>query len=276
MFNSNMACVSYLKYQFNLFLLATSFFTRLPVTEYCHYSPSKMRRASQFFPLVGWLIAGILVLEFSILQPLLGLLPSLCLLLISSILLTGALHEDGLADICDGIWGGYSLERKLAIMKDSRIGTYGTCGLVLALLTKFVLWWQLAQQASLILALVLAYPLSRALAISLVQDMKYVSNQIPCADKHKGSKSEPLAKPMTTQSLIFVLVTGASACLLLPLSTIFYLFIGCISFRYLLKYWLNKHIKGYTGDALGTAQQLQELLIYFILIANLPINVGQL
>lgn len=270
-------CKHYGKYQLNLFLLAASFFTRLPVTRYTQYSPSKMCRASQYFPLVGWLIACILVIEFYLLQPLLGLLPSLCLLLISSILLTGALHEDGLADICDGIWGGYNRERKLTIMKDSRIGTYGTCALVLALLTKFVLWWQLAEQQQLILALCIAYPLSRAMAISLVQDMAYVSNQIPDSNhaKHKftGSKSEPLAKAMSDKTLFFVLATGAAATLVLPLSTIFYLALSCVTLRYALKYWLNKHIDGYTGDALGCAQQLQELLIYSVLIANL-VNTG--
>ncbi len=230
------------------------------------YSPSKMRRSGQYFPLVGWLLALILSLFFSLLLPVIGLLPSICLLMVLSILLTGALHEDGLADTSDGIWGGHTTERKLEIMKDSRIGTYGTCALVLVLLTKFVLLWELAKHQQLLLALFVAYPLSRAAAISLVQDMSYVSNRLPTS----GSKSEPLAKPFKSKTLLFVLASGSLATLALPLMTIIYLVLACSLLRFWLKHWLNKHIAGYTGDSLGAAQQLQELLIYLILLANLP------
>lgn len=255
---------TWLKYHLNLFLLALSFFSRLPMAKNIQYSPSKMRRASRYFPLVGWLLAAILAVVYSITVPLIGTAPSICLLIILSLLMTGALHEDGLADTCDGVWGGHTKERKLAIMKDSRIGTYGTCALVMALLTKFVLLSALAEQNMLILSLFIAYPLSRAMAISLVQDMQYVSNQIPSS----GSKSEPLAKPLRTPTLLFVLISGAAACVFLPFSTAIYLLLACLLFRYWLRFWLIKHIDGYTGDGLGTAQQLQELLIYLILLSN--------
>ncbi len=253
------------QYQANLFLLAVSFFSRLPVTSYVIYTPSKMRRASQYFPLVGGLLALILVCCYQIFMMLFGILPAIILVMIASMLLTGALHEDGLADVCDGVWGGYSRERKLSIMKDSRIGTYGTCALVLMFLLKASVWWELANQEQLILGLFVAYPLSRALAISLVQDMAYVSNHVPSS----GSKSEPLAKPMPAARLAFVIGSGAIAVFWLPISTVFSLLVGCLLFRFALKHWLNKHLGGYTGDALGTAQQLQELLIYLIILANL-------
>ncbi|MEP2653746.1 MAG: adenosylcobinamide-GDP ribazoletransferase [Paraglaciecola sp.] len=254
----------WLKYQLNLFLLALSFFSRLPMAKNLKYSPSKMRRSSRYFPMVGWLLASLLILLYHLVLPLLGTAPSLCLIIIVSLLLTGALHEDGLADTCDGIWGGHSTERKLAIMKDSRIGTYGTCALVMALLSKFILLSALAGQQFLITSLLVAYPLSRAMAITHVQDMQYVSNNIPTS----GSKSEPLAKAFSAKELVFVLVTGALACLFLPFITSFYLLLGCIALRYWLKLWFEKHIQGYTGDTLGTAQQLQELLIYTVILAS--------
>ncbi|MDU0355963.1 adenosylcobinamide-GDP ribazoletransferase [Paraglaciecola aquimarina] len=256
----------YFYYQWNLMLLATSFFTRLPMATNIQYSPSKMKRASQYFAVVGWLLACILVGFYAILLPIIGLLPSLCVLLILSILLTGALHEDGLADTCDGFWGGHSAQQKLAIMKDSRIGTYGTCALVLVLLTKFVVWWQLAQQQQLVLALCIAYPFSRAMAISHVQDMDYVSHSKPGATSR--SKSEPVAKPFNSKQLSFVFFSGVAAALTLPLSTLIYLIVACTALRYLFKALLNRHIQGYTGDSLGAAQQLQELLIYLVLLAN--------
>jgi adenosylcobinamide-GDP ribazoletransferase len=233
------------------------------------YSPSKMRRASRYFPLVGWLLATILVAVYGVAKPLIGSSPALCLLLILSLLMTGALHEDGLADTFDGFFGGDTKARKLAIMKDSRIGTYGTCALVLALLSKFILLSALAEQGLLVVSLLLAYPLSRAMAITLVQDMCYVSNHV----QGNISKSDALAAPFRPKVLSLVVITGAAACVLLPLLTVIYLLVGCLTLRYWLRFWITKHINGYTGDCLGTAQQLQELLIYLIILSNIKVTV---
>lgn len=256
---------TWLKYQLNLFLLALSFFSRLPMAKNIQYSPNKMRRATRYFPLVGWVLAAVLAVIYSITAPVIGTTPSLCLLIILSILLTGALHEDGLADTFDGFFGGYTKERKLSIMKDSRIGTYGTCALVMALLSKFVLLNALAEKQMFLVSLFIAYPLSRAMAISLVQDMPYLSNQVP----NSGSKSATLTKPFSAKDLSFVVLTGAAACVFLPLLTAIYLLVGCLTLRYWLRFWMTKHISGYTGDCLGTAQQLQEFLIYLIILSNI-------
>jgi adenosylcobinamide-GDP ribazoletransferase len=263
------------KCQLNLFLLALSFFSRLPMCKNVKYSPSRMRSASCYFPLVGWLLATILIAIYMMVQPLVGISPALCLLIILSLLMTGALHEDGLADTFDGFFGGQTKERKLAIMKDSCIGTYGICALVMAILSKLVLLSALAEQGVLAVSLLVAYPLSRAMAISLVQDMLYVSNHIPNSGSNSGSKngskSADLAKPFSPKTLLFVLITGAAACVLLPLLTAVYMLVGCLLLRYWLRFWMSKHINGYTGDCLGTAQQLQELLIYFIILSNMQV-----
>tara|TARA_R110000751_G_scaffold3930_3_gene18390 strand:- start:32770 stop:33489 length:720 start_codon:yes stop_codon:yes gene_type:complete len=232
------------------------------------YSPSKMRRASRYFPLVGWLLAICLVAVYWVTAPLVGVSVAICLLIIVSLLMTGALHEDGLADTFDGFFGGITSERKLAIMKDSRIGTYGTCALVMALLSKFVLLSALAEQGLIVVSLLLAYPLSRAMALSLVQDMPYLANQVA----NSASKSEPLARPFSLKVLLFVLFSGAMASILLPFWTVAYVVIAALVLRYWLRFWMTKHINGYTGDCLGTAQQLHELLIYFIILSNSQIT----
>lgn len=255
---------TWLKYQLNLFYLALSFFSRLPMPKNVQYSPNKMHRASRYFPLVGWLLAAILAVVYSVTAPIIGTAISLCLLIILGLLMTGALHEDGLADTFDGFFGGHTPERKLAIMKDSSIGTYGMCALVMALLSKFVLLSALAEQNMLIIGLFIAYPLSRAMAISLVQDMRYVCNPTLSSP----SKSDFLSKPFRPSVLSFVLITGAAACILLPLLTVIYVLVGCIILRVWLRYWMKKHINGYTGDCLGAAQQLQELLVYLIILCN--------
>ena len=259
----------WLKYQLNLFCLALSFFSRLPMSKNIEYSPSKMRRASRYFPLVGWLLASLLIAVYWVIAPLVGISAAVCLLIILSLLMTGALHEDGLADTFDGFFGGFTTDRKLAIMKDSRIGTYGTCALVMALISKFVLLSALAEQGLIEVSLLLAYPLSRAMAISLVQDMPYLANQVPSS----GSKSEPVAKPFSPKVLMFVLLTGAMACLLLPFWTAVYVLISGLILRVWLRFWMTKHINGYTGDCLGTAQQLQELIIYLVILSNSQITI---
>ena len=95
-----------------------------------NYSPQKLHQAGQHFALIGWLLAALLGGVYLVIAPYIGTITSICLLVMLSLLLTGAMHEDGLADTCDGFWGGHTLARKLSIMKDSQIGTYGTCALI--------------------------------------------------------------------------------------------------------------------------------------------------
>ena len=249
----------------NLFLLALGFFSRLPMGSSVQYSPENMHQATRYFPMIGWLLAAILICLFQLLNSLLPVSVVVMLLLVASVLLTGALHEDGLADTCDGFWGGMTPERKIDIMKDSRIGTYGACGLLLALGLKYQLLLALAEHDVLILALCIAYPLSRALALSHVQDLPYVSDK----GTVKKNKSDPLARPVSQLHLVVVLVSGAAGMLLLPFTTMILLAVTCAVWRALLKHWMQRHIGGFTGDVLGAAQQLQELMIYLVLVASI-------
>lgn len=247
-------------HQINQLLLAISFLTRLPVPSDLYYRADVMHSALRYFPIVGWLLAGILVLFWLLVSPLLGTLPALCLMLAVSLLLTGALHEDGLADCFDGFYGGFDVERKLTIMKDSRLGTYGSAALLMALLTKLSLLWSLSYQPDLLIgALLLAYPLSRALAVSHAQDLSYVSDP-------GNSKSDPLARPLSASMLIQILLFGALGLVYLPWMAILVVLPVALLLRWLLKCWMYKHIRGFTGDSLGAAQQVQELGVYAALL----------
>ena len=122
------------------YLLALQFFTRVPVTgrlaDWVGYSPEMLRRSAAHFPGVGWLVGGLAALVYAGLAMLLpdgGYTPLLLAVLstVFTVRLTGAFHEDGLADVADGLGGSYDKERALDIMKDSRIGAYGAIGLVL-------------------------------------------------------------------------------------------------------------------------------------------------
>lgn len=245
-----------MKNQFNLFFLALGFFSRIPMPGWVEYSTEKLNRSSRYFTLIGWLLGGLVALMFWLTDWLFSTAISLWLTMAFSLLLTGAFHEDGLADTADGFGGGFARDKKLSIMKDSRIGTYGAAALVMALLGKYLL---LIESSNIILTIVIAYPLSRMLAASLIFDMLYVADT-------DSSKSKPLANNQSTTDLLILLLTGLPIFLLVPWQTVTTLILALILIRYALKYYFNKQIGGYTGDCLGAAQQISELGIYALLL----------
>ncbi len=257
------------KEQLNLFYLALSFFTRLPVPKNMHYSESLLNQANRYFSLVGLVIGVLLVLSYCLFSSFFPVTIAILLTMSISLLLTGAFHEDGLADMADGIGGAFDLEKRLSIMKDSRIGTYGAVTLLMALLLKFTLLVELAKQDSnhLLFAIVMAASLSRAVAGSLISAMPYVSDS-------EQSKSKPLAKAQSSTELITLLVIGAAPLLFYSSSILFYILLVLIAFRWLFKNWLMAKIGGFTGDCLGAAQQISELLIYLTLVACFDRNIS--
>ena len=252
----------FLRHQLNLFWLAVSFFSRLPTPATLAFSSDNMHRAGVYFSTVGWLLALIMMLVYYIMAPLIGIQPAVGLLIALNLLLTGAFHQDGLADMFDGFYGGFDQQQKLQIMKDSRIGTYGSCALVVSLLLQFVCLTTLAEQQHLYLALGIAYPLSRAMALSHVQSLPYVS-----AGERELSKSTALVNGYALPQLTILFVVASLALWWLSLIHIATLIAACLLLRALLNNRFKYHIQGITGDCLGAAQQCQELLIYMILIA---------
>ena len=244
------------------FIAALQFFTRLPLPANPHWQPQHDRQAAMYAPLVGCLIGllAVLVLVLSIMFFPVAL--ALIFSLTATTLLTGALHEDGFADFCDALGGNNNRHRTLAIMRDARIGTYGVLGTVLLLAMKITALISIANGATLplltlALLLITAHSLSRLICISFIYTHRYVRSQ-----DAKGSR---LAVPMSVPALLF-----SSACGIAPLFlfdwfslTTFWSVILPLS---LLWWWLaadfTRRLGGYTGDCLGTAQQLSESLIY--------------
>jgi adenosylcobinamide-GDP ribazoletransferase len=248
------------RYQWELFLLAVSFFSRLPVPANLPYSEARMNQAGRYFALVGVVLGVLCAATFGLLSLVFPASVSIVLTMVFSLLLTGAFHEDGLTDMADGIGGGMTVERRLSIMKDSRIGTYGAATLVMALLAKFVFWGELAQEPQFFLMIVVAYTVSRALAATLIYDMPYVSDS-------DTSKSKPLASKQSSLEVAILLFTGGLVTLFLGVTQATVIVLILAVFRYGFKRWLTKRIGGFTGDCLGAAQQLSELLVYLTLIA---------
>ena len=247
--------------ELNLFLLALSFFTRIPVPNCMRYSEVLLNKSNRYFSLVGLFLGCLLSLCYLILSVFLPIPVAVLLTMSISLLLTGAFHEDGLADMVDGIGGAFSIEKRLIIMKDSRIGTYGTSALFMALLLKFSLLVELARMTDgyVVMAFILSAALSRAVAGSFIACLPYVSDV-------QDSKSKPLAQAQSSQERKLLLAIGVLPLIFLPVTVIITLILLMIIFHKVFKHWLIAKLGGFTGDCLGAAQQISELLIYIVLV----------
>lgn len=234
------------------FWLAWQFLTRLPAPITPAYSEHALNRSSRYFPWVGLVVGALLALVFLLAQALFGqLMVSLVLVTIAGLVVTGAFHEDGFADYCDS-FGGHDVRSRLAIMQDSRLGTFGVAGLVSVLALRIA--FLAALPPTLIpAALIAGHGLSRWLAISLIVDNDYV--------KPEG-KSKPLAASLDKAGLLF---GGVPLLLLFALLSPIVLLVTALVlllFRQGFAWQLRKRLGGYTGDCLGAAQQSSEVLVY--------------
>lgn len=252
-----------MRYQLELFFTALGFFTRLPVPAWVPWSPERLNHAARYFPLVGWVVGAIGALSYLALALLLP--PALAVILSMAVTIraTGAFHEDGWADSCDGLGGGWSRAQVLTIMKDSRIGSYGTVGMVLMLAAKVVALIELGAhgEPAVAVALLVAHPLSRLASTSLIHLLPYVRDD-------ESSKSKPLARRLSAPELA---IAGAFG--LLPLALLAPLEALCATGATIaVTAWAARvflrRLGGYTGDLLGATQQVTELACYLgILVA---------
>ncbi len=253
------------------YLLALQFFTRVPVTgrlaDWVGYSPAMLRASAAHFPGVGWLVGALMsAVFFALLWSLPAATAAPWVAAIGAtmvgVLLTGAFHEDGLADLCDGLGGSADRARALAIMKDSRVGSYGAIALVLALLAKVALLALLAQTGALraVFVLFAAQVVSRATPLLLIYTMAHVGE----AD---GSKSKPLADSLSSAALFTGGLWAALALLLVvwlyPSAPWWGAVLGALLAALWMRGWLMRRLQGFTGDGLGATQQVSEVLFYF-------------
>ena len=229
------------------------FFTRLPVGGF-PYRKADWQWAAAHAPLVGFILGGALgVLDRALLP--LGALPAALLAVGVSLLLTGAFHEDGLADTSDALGGGYEVDRVLQILKDSRIGSFGGAALVISIAGRAALLAQLGN--GVVWALPLAWCGARVGPIWLMATMPYVTVT-------EGAKSRDLTRGGVAQALvasawfllvaaIFVSTGHCSAQRLGAVVAALAAVTGLSGWRY----WVR--VRGITGDFLGATEQLCEL-----------------
>ena len=253
------------------FLLALQFFTRIPVTgrlaQWVGYSPAMLRASAAHFPAVGWVVGAIGALTLAGALALWQPLVAAVLCTVVTVLLTGAFHEDGLADVADGLGGTSNRERALEIMRDSRIGAFGAIALVLALGLKFALLVALAGQGAMVAcaALLAAHVLSRLVPLAVMRALPYVGAE--------GGKAKPMADAVSGSAVGIGVLWSLPAVALLALAggaangiaaLLAAALVGVVMVRL-----LRRRLGGFTGDALGATQQLSELAIYLALAARL-------
>ncbi len=244
-------------------LAALIFFTRLPFWRLANVPSEHFKRVVDYWPFVGWLTGGIMCLTLWAASQAFTLPVAIVLVLASRLLITGALHEDGLADFCDGFGGGTSRERILTIMKDSHIGTYGVIGLIFYF--------------GLMYNLLAALPLPLAYATIIAADTwskccaSWIVNVLPYARREEEAKAKVVYEPMSPCIKTIGLFAG-----MLPLAVFlpmpyWWAIPAPIAVAFLLFRLMRKKIQGYTGDCCGATFLLCELSFYLIinLIHNL-------
>lgn len=246
------------RFQINDMRVALALLTRLPLP-YPPFDPTRpAANAAWAYPLVGVVIGGIVVLVI-LTMIWLGLPVSLSALLglLAGIMASGAMHEDGLADCTDGFWGGWTPARRLEIMKDSQIGTYG----VLALLLCLALRWQaivVLCTADLLWVLLPAAMLSRSA-------MVWVMFALPHA--RADGLSQRTGKPAKT-SVAVAIGIGLLAILIVPGLPFLPVVVWSALATWGVVWLARSKIGGQTGDVLGGTQQVVELTILLTILSS--------
>lgn len=251
-----------MKNEIRIFFTALMFYTRIPCPGSIDHSEEYINKATRYFPLIGWIVGvagALVVLGSHYFFP-----DSICIIisLATSILITGAFHEDGFADVCDGFGGGWTKEKILDIMKDSRVGAYGVIGLVVLFSLKIFtlielmnldIWYCLK-------AIVLAHVISRFSAVTMIFTHEY-------AREDETSKIKPIAKKLTLKNFFISSIWLLPALLLFQNWWVFLVIVPVYLIKIYLAKYFTKWIGGYTGDCLGATQQVTEIITLLFCLA---------
>ena len=234
-------------------LAAFMFFTRLPLWRMVEVPSHYFKRVVELWPLTGWLTGGVMALTMWLSAQILPATVAALMAIAARLILTGALHDDGLADFCDGFGGGTSRERILAIMKDSHIGTYGVITLII--------------YYTLFVTLISSLPLHLACMTLIAGDVwskfcaSQVINLLPYARKEEESKARTIYNRMSPLAWVISLLIALPSLLLLPYTYIISAAAPIIA-TLLMVLMMRHRIQGYTGDCCGALFLISEMSFY--------------
>jgi adenosylcobinamide-GDP ribazoletransferase len=238
------------------FKIAVLFSTRLPFASISTVSGADLARASWALPLAGALVGGIGAVIYW-LGYALGLAPFVCatLTVATTLLVTGGLHEDGLADTADGFGGGAARERKLDIMRDSRTGTYGACALVLSILLRIGSLTVLAEPAHVAPALIAAHVAARAI-------LPIFMRMTPPA--RADGLSAAAGRPALAQAAIAGCIGAAALAFTLPRAAALIAALLLLAAIAGMSRLAMRQVGGQTGDVVGALEQVGECLVLVV------------
>ena len=233
-------------------LAAFIFFTRLPFWRLKEVPSECFKHVVPYWPWVGWLTGGLMAMVLGLGSQVMPVSLAWILAIVTRLLVTGALHEDGLADFFDGFGGGTTRERTLTIMKDSHIGTYGVIGLIVY----FLLMLELRHlPVPVLCTLVVCGDCWGKLCAS------QLINFLPYARKEEESKAKVIYNRMSGKELFFCIAGGALPLLILPSSLWLALIAPCLVLAFLIR-MMKRRLQGYTGDCCGATFLMCEMAFY--------------
>lgn len=236
---------------------AMTFLTRIPVSKLSINNQYSLVNSCTYFPLVGVVIGLLVGVTFTITDYFWNTNIAIIMSLAMAVIVTGAFHEDGFADVCDSM-GAFDKEKKLTIMKDSRLGTYGVTGLICLFFLEFFALSDIARdEQNLLMIFVLAHCLSRWSSLPLIYFNAYVSRDSKSGKDltaHSINEYRLTIASIFSLVLVFILGWGLVVCLLC----------GLIVILITTQYYFRKSIGGITGDCLGATNKLTELMVYLV------------
>ena len=246
-------------HELRLFFIAMQFLTRVPAPRWVGFEPDWLNQSARYFPAVGLCVGAVAAFVLWVAGSVFSPAVAAGLSMAATLVLTGGFHEDGLADTFDALGGAVSRERALAIMKDSRIGSYGALALLIVLGLKAATLTALPIALA-VPALLLAHTASRACAVLLIR-------WLPYAGDVDHAKAKPLAQRVSAVGAVVALACAVLVGVVLsawrpaqaPLVVLSVVLLGGGTFWCFA--WLRRRLGGYTGDGLGATQQITELLV---------------
>lgn len=251
-----------MKKQLNIFFISLMFYSRIPSPMKVDYSPENLNSATRYFPIIGWIVGTVSFLAFFLSNLILPIEISVVMSFIAGVLVTGAFHEDGFSDMIDGFGGGWTTDKILEIMKDSRVGNYGVISLILLFLLKFFAvlsatkYVQNQSVIQLALMFIAYHSLARLSAVQLIFFSSYAREDAKSKVKPIGHFSSIID---AFWAYFFGLLPLAGLCYFAWQNALVLLPIPLIIIY--LKRYFEKWIGGYTGDCLGALEQIAECVI---------------
>lgn len=246
-----------------MLITALIFFTRLPLWRWFTVPSENFQRVIYYWPFAGWLTASIMSLTLLVTSSFLPLSITIVLTIISRVILTGALHEDGLGDFLDGFGGGHSKEKILAIMKDSHAGTYAILGLILYFLLTYNIMLNI-EPSLLIMFMLIADPFCKMVS-------SFITARLPYARTVDASKIQAIYSQPTSKEIAISLSFGLLPLLILigflPSFTYIFAIITPIVLFFMITQWMKHKIQGYTGDCAGALFLLLEISMMLTFLA---------